>query len=113
MEPSLPAATDLVVELRTRIADHDTAQAIAASVIEHRLAACVHLRGPLESTYRWAGEVEHAPEWELDAVTTVDRAAALVAHIEHLHPYELPAVLITTAGTTPRYAAWVAEHTSP
>jgi periplasmic divalent cation tolerance protein len=101
-----------VVEVRTRLEDEAQAAEIARLVVEERLAACAHLRGPIRSTYRWQGVVESALEFEIDAVTTADQVGRLVARFEELHPYVQPAVLVTEALATASYGQWVADQTS-
>ena len=36
---------------------------IARALVEQRLAACVQVLGPIESTYRWKGNIETSQEW--------------------------------------------------
>ena len=36
---------------------------IASALVEHRLAACVQVLGPITSTFRWEGKVQTAEEW--------------------------------------------------
>lgn len=99
-----------IIELVTRCGDHAALERIAAQIVNERLAACAHVRGPFSSTYRWNGTVAHSSEWELDAVSTHARAELLSERITALHPYELPAVVIRHVHATPAYAAWVAQE---
>ncbi len=52
-----------LIELSTTTATQEEAQQIAAALVHERLAACVQIDGPIESVYRWQGEVETAREW--------------------------------------------------
>ena len=40
----------------------DDAQRIARALVERRLAGCVHVLGPIQSTYHWEGKIESAQD---------------------------------------------------
>jgi len=56
MSTTPPQATDAVVCLIT--APQGNAQAIAATIVERELAACVNILPSVHSVYRWEGKVE-------------------------------------------------------
>jgi len=92
---------------------HDNAQEIAAALVEQRLAACVHVM-PIESHYRWQGQVHHDPEFLLQAKTTAERLPAIEDLIKRLHSYELPEVSVTAiVGGSADYLAWIADCVNP
>ena len=92
--------------------DADTAQRLARTLVEERLAACVSLLPGVVSTYRWQDRVEQATEVQLLAKTSTDRREALMARLAELHPYELPEILaVETAAGLPAYLDWVAAET--
>ena len=94
--------------------DADTASAIARTLVEERLAACVTQLPGVVSTYRWQGQVETAGEVALLIKTTAERFDALAARLRELHPYELPElVAVEVRAGLPDYLAWVAAQTSP
>jgi periplasmic divalent cation tolerance protein len=45
-----------------------------------------------ESTYRWEGEVHADEEAILFAKTTDEACEALMARVEDVHPYDVPAI---------------------
>ncbi len=91
--------------------DPDSAKALARSLVDARLAACVSLL-PQTAVYRWQGRVEEAAETLLLAKTWADRVDALVAHVRDHHPYELPEVLaVESAGGLDRYLDWLHAET--
>ena len=96
----------------TNLPDPASAEALAAILVEGRLAACVNILAPCRSLYRWNGALERAEEVPLLIKTTADRYPALEAAIRAGHPYELPEVIAlpVTAGL-PGYLAWVAAET--
>lgn len=81
--------------------------------MSERLAACVHVAGPIASTYRWQGKIEQAEEWVCTCKTTRARAEAAVSRLRQLHSYTQPEILvIPVLDADPAYAAWVAAEVS-
>jgi periplasmic divalent cation tolerance protein len=94
--------------------DAATAERIAATLVEERLAACVSIVPGLRSVYRWKGAVERADEVLLLAKTRPDRYPALQDRVQALHPYELPELVsVETVSGLPAYLQWVAAQTRP
>lgn len=100
---------DVVLVLTTIGAETD-AGAIARTLVDERLAACVNVLPPMRSTYRWKGAVEQEREQQLIIKTTADRVDALEARLRELHPYEVPEFLVlrVSDGSEP-YLRWVQE----
>lgn len=98
----------------TTLPDRASAEALAAHLVEARLAACVSVQAPCRSLYRWQGAVEAAEEVPLLIKTTAVRYDALAAAIGERHPYELPELIALpiTAGSA-AYLAWIAGETRP
>lgn len=99
------------VQILTTAGSEAEAAAIAAGLVELRLAACVQVIGPIASTYRWQGEVEAAREWQCLAKTTAGRFDEAAEAIRMLHSYEEPEIIATpiVAGS-PGYLAWIEEN---
>jgi periplasmic divalent cation tolerance protein len=94
-------------------ANHMQAKLIARSVVEKRLAACVNiLRIPIESHYRWQGNVEKARELLLFIKTTARKVGGLEREVKRLHSYDVPEfiVLPIVAGSK-AYLDWLDENT--
>ncbi len=92
----------------TNLPDRPSAEALATTLVEDRLAACVNILAPCRSVYRWQGGLERADEVPLLIKTSVDRYAALAAAIRARHPYELPELIaIPITQGLPDYLAWV------
>ena len=103
--------TDLVIVLST-VADDARAEELARTLVDERLAACVHLHTPMTSFYRWKGHVERDTERQLVIKTAADRLDALRARLTTLHPYELPEFVVVRAdGGSEGYLAWVKDGT--
>jgi periplasmic divalent cation tolerance protein len=92
--------------------DLESAQRIADSLVEERLAACVSVLPGLRSVYRWQGAIQRADEVLLLVKTTRERVEPLTARVASLHPYELPEVVaVEVAGGLAAYLDWVEEQT--
>lgn len=92
--------------------DLESAQRIADSLVEERLAACVSVLPGLQSVYRWQGAIQRADEVLLLVKTTRERVEPLTARVASLHPYELPEVVaVEVAGGLAAYLDWVEEQT--
>lgn len=113
-EPVGIPAPNTVLMAITNAPDAETAQRIARTLVEERLAACVNVLAPCQSVYRWQGAVEEAQEIPLLIKTAQDRFAALQRRLTELHPYEVPELLSwRPTGGLPAYASWVIQQTRP
>ncbi|HIK16162.1 MAG TPA: divalent-cation tolerance protein CutA [Leptolyngbyaceae cyanobacterium M33_DOE_097] len=89
------------------------ANAIAQSLVESHLAACVSLF-PIQSIYTWQGKVEQAQEWQLLIKTDLTRFAELEAAVRSLHSYEVPEIIALpiSHGSTD-YLQWIGAQVKP
>jgi periplasmic divalent cation tolerance protein len=99
------------IQITVAAANRDEAGRIAHALVERRLAGCVQVVGPISSTYRWEGAIEHAEEWLCLIKTSADQFAAVEAAMRELHSYECPEIIATpiTAGSA-AYLAWLGEQ---
>ena len=96
----------------TNLPDRESAEKLAALLIERRLAACVNILAPCSSVYRWQGEIQHDEEHPLLIKTAQDRYAELEASIRANHPYELPEIIaVPLTYGLPAYLHWVESET--
>jgi periplasmic divalent cation tolerance protein len=101
------------IQVSCAAGSQENARDIAVALIEQRLAACVHVM-PIESHYRWQGQVHHDPEFLLQAKTTAEKLAAIEDLIKRLHSYELPEISVTAIiGGAADYLAWIADCVTP
>ncbi len=92
--------------------DPASAEAIARTLVQERLAACVTRLPGAHSTYRWQGAIEHGEEIVLLIKTSAERLPAAIARLSELHPYELPeAVAVEVTAGLPAYLDWVHTET--
>ncbi|WP_017599152.1 divalent-cation tolerance protein CutA [Nocardiopsis lucentensis] len=101
-----------IVRVETTVDSREGAERVARSLIEHRLAACAQVSGPITSFYRWEGEVQTDEEWMVVAKTSADRVDGLTAHVVEVHPYDVPEVVAVpvTRGNA-SYLSWVGDET--
>jgi periplasmic divalent cation tolerance protein len=102
--------SEAALVLTTLGADGDAA-ALARTLVEERLAACVNVLPAMTSIYRWKGSVEQEREQQLMIKTTAGRVEALEARLRELHPYELPEFIVLGAAASAAYGAWIRDNT--
>jgi len=97
----------------TNVPDTDTANLIAETLVTQKLAACVNILSPCQSTYMWEGKLTRANEIPLLIKTTQLQYHALQDAIIKAHPYELPEIIsINVDGGLPEYLQWVSTQLS-
>lgn len=102
--------TDARVVLTTA-PDRANAEALAASVVGERLAACASIVPALTSLFWWEGRIETLDEVLLMFKTHSDRVPALIERVTELHPYDVPELLAlpVTAGSV-TYLEWLSRE---
>ena len=96
----------------TTIDSREQAEAIATSLVERRLAACVQI-SEITSVYDWQGAIENDREFRVMAKTLAERYAEVEAAIRELHSYDLPAVYaVPISRVFAPYAEWVKANTT-
>ena len=94
--------------------DDATAQTLAETLVNERLAACVNRLPGVLSTYRWQGAV-HADGETLLLIKTMDaRFEALKARLLELHPHDLPELIaLPIERGHAAYLDWVRSCSTP
>ena len=88
----------------------DLAHQLAQALVEHRLAACVNILGPMTSVYRWKDDVQRDTEHQIVVKTRRARIDAVRDAVRQLHRYELPEFLVIDIdGGDPTYLSWLLE----
>lgn len=99
-----------VVLVLTTVPDDPSAEALARTLVDEKIAACVNLLPPMVSIYRWKGDVERGAERQLVIKTTRASVPALEKRIKELHSYELPELIVVAVdGGAKDYLAWVVQ----
>jgi periplasmic divalent cation tolerance protein len=101
--------TDKVVVLVT-VGSLREARKIAKALVEAQLAACVNLSPPVQSVYRWQGEIESAREILLVIKTSREIFPELQAEIRKLHSYATPEIIcLPIIDGSREYLEWLAQ----
>jgi len=91
--------------------DAETANRIAQTLVEEKLAACANLIPAVHSIYRWKEKIEAASEVMVFFKTTQDRLEAFDEKLRSLHPYEVPELLsVKIDGGSRDYLRWVIDN---
>ena len=98
--------TDLIIVLTT-MPDDDRVDALAKTLVDELLAACVQVYPPVSSTYRWKGTVEVERERPIVIKTSHACLPELDRRLHALHPYELPEFVVLSAQATDAYGKWI------
>ncbi len=88
----------------------DSAEKIARSLVEKRLAACANIVDNITSIYRWKGEICRDDEAMLLIKTTADAYEALEKEIKARHPYDTPEIVaLPLLKGSAEYLKWIGE----
>ena len=99
--------TDKIVVLSTCDSE-EAASALARTLVEQRLAACVNIVPGARSIYHWQGKLEDSAEWVLIIKSRRDLFERLREAIAKTHSYEVPEIIALPVvdGSEP-YLAWL------
>lgn len=101
------------VLVMTTLPDEASARALAQTLVESGLAACVNVLGACRSIYRWQGAVEQADEVPLLIKARGERYAELESMILSMHPYQVPEIVaLPVEKGLPAYLAWLDAATA-
>ena len=101
-----------VLLILTNTPDEATAHAIARTLVEQRLAACVNVLPAVRSVYQWQGTLEEAVEVTLLIKSTRSRYTEMEAAIKAAHPYDVPEIIaLPVSDGLPTYLQWVVAET--
>ncbi|WOJ90361.1 divalent-cation tolerance protein CutA [Methylocapsa polymorpha] len=95
----------------TTCGDSASAELIATTLIEKRLAACVQIF-PISSFYEWEGAVQHAQELMLFCKIKSIDYADVEAAIQAVHSYAIPEIVqVAIEKGAQSYLSWIASVT--
>ena len=99
------------IQVITTTETKEQAMAIARHLVEKKLAACVQIYGPMESIYRWKGEIEMAREFLCLVKTREDLFPQVEAAIKKLHSYETPEIIaVPIVRGSAEYLTWLDDE---
>lgn len=90
--------------------DNDSAERLAQTLVEERLAACVSIQGGTRSVYRWQDTIEQQDEVQLLIKTTTERFSFLRDRVVELHPYDVPELIaVPVVAGSEAYLEWLGQ----
>ncbi|MFQ6089193.1 MAG: divalent-cation tolerance protein CutA [Candidatus Methanofastidiosia archaeon] len=99
------------IQVFTTVEKKEDAQKIAKSIVEKRLASCIQIIGPIESTYLWKNDIEIAEEWLCVIKSRKDLYEELEKAILKVHPYRVPEILaIPVVSGSKSYLKWLNDE---
>jgi periplasmic divalent cation tolerance protein len=100
---------DKVVILVT-VSTEDEGRKIARHLVEARLAACVNITPPIESFYRWEGEIADDKEYQLFIKSTRELFPEIQEAVSKLHSYQMPEIIcLPIIDGSQDYLGWVGD----
>ncbi|EDO33299.1 predicted protein [Nematostella vectensis] len=89
----------------------ETAKALARSVVEENIAACVNLIPGITSVYMYEKKFQEDSEVLMMVKTRSSRVPHLVEYIKKNHPYDVPEIISTPIEQgNPAYLSWIGEN---
>ena len=103
-----------MVMVTTSITEKEQAVALASSILDSGLAACVQVSGPVTSLYIWNNERCTETEWLCVSKTLDSHSRRLLEFIRCAHPYETPEIIVTPVlEVLPEYLEWLKDSLEP
>ena len=97
----------------TTIDGTDKAKALARVLVESKLAGCVQIK-EVTSVYRWDGEIQMDPEYQLTVKCDLTRYSDLEKLIKSKHSYDCPQIVaVEIVKGSPQYLEWLKTETWP
>lgn len=91
--------------------DEKTAQSICKQLVDENTIACANVFAPMQSIYKWQGEVKLEKEWAAILKLSRLKQATLKERVRALHPYEIPAlVFLEVEDGLPDFLRWVSHQ---
>ena len=111
MPQNSPTKTDSLLVVVTSLPNLEAARALARSLVDGHLAACVQISEGLYSIYRWEGKICEEQEVLLSAKTEPHLWEEICSFIKESHPYELPEILaFSPEHYEQQYGQWVSSE---
>lgn len=103
---------DFVIVLTTVPEDGILGGRLAEALVDERLAACVNLLPPMQSTYRWEGKLSRDAERQVVIKTRRGHVEAVKARVHALHSYAVPEFLVLPVlDGSSAYLDWIVSST--
>ncbi len=92
----------------------NVAKALARTLVDQKLAACVTLIDNVTSIYHWQDEVHEDSECQLIVKTNAQALERTLAVLSEHHPYDVPELLVlNNVQGSEAYMAWLHATLKP
>jgi len=96
------------IQLFTTTEKREDAEKLAEILVEKRLAGCVQVIGPIQSSYRWKNKRETVQEWMCVIKSEKRLYSELEKTLKQNHPYEIPEITaVPIVAGSREYLAWL------
>lgn len=101
------------IQVVTTVEHKEDGVRLGRLLVAERLAACVQISGPVESIYRWQGQIEEASEYRVTLKSRESLFPKLAEILQAHHPYDVPEIIATPlARCSALYQQWLEEELS-
>jgi periplasmic divalent cation tolerance protein len=91
--------------------DEEEARRIGKALVGEKLAACVNFH-PIESIFRWQGEISQEDEVAMLAKTKAELVDEVIIRVKELHSYEVPCIVVLPVEKgNPDFLEWISQAT--
>jgi len=99
------------VHVFTTTGKREDAEKVAQTLVKKRLAGCVQIIGPIQSTYWWKNRKETAEEWLCLIKSEKSLYKELEKTIKETHPYETPEITaVPIVAGSKEYLEWLGHE---
>ena len=96
------------VHVFTTTEKREDAEKVAQILVQKRLAGCVQIIGPIQSTYRWKNRKETVKEWLCLIKSEKSLYKELEKTLKEIHPYETPEITaVPIVAGSKEYLHWL------
>ena len=103
------AEANNLIEIRTTFPSKEEAVDCGTQLVQSKLAACIHVEGPVTSIFSWQGRIETVEEFTCCCKTLTTKLDACQTKIKDIHPYETPQIVFVQCAASSDYIAWMQE----
>jgi periplasmic divalent cation tolerance protein len=90
----------------------ESAEIIAVSLVQEKIAACVNIISQVRSIYSWKNKICDEKEFLLIIKTKYSLFETLKTRVKQAHPYEIPEIIcFNILDGLPEYLNWINDST--
>jgi periplasmic divalent cation tolerance protein len=99
------------IQIQITFPTAESANAMAAKLVQEKLVACAQICGTIQSAYTWKGVAKTSKETLLLVKTTLSLFERVESAVRADHSYECPQIVaLPIVAANADYLAWLAEQ---